>query len=118
MRLVNLTSKTAWFTDGRQYAAVEPSTGPRPWVDLRRVNRQAQVEVDGLVVPVYDRVVDRLIGLPDPEPDVLLYVPGIIARIVADHRHDVVGAGQLVKQGDGSFACPALEGRTILGVGA
>lgn len=65
------------------------------------VNREAcePVAIDGITLPVCRPTLGAIVGLPDPEPEVILVVSALVAE--AARRADVFSPGELVRDDSG-----------------
>lgn len=65
------------------------------------VTRQmlAPVMIDGIELPVTHPTLGDIIGLPDPQPGVLLVVSALVAE--AAGRRDVMSPGELIRDENG-----------------
>lgn len=95
MKLVNLTGHDLGITDGRVVVKLPPVGKARI---VNEPTDAGSVVVTGLSKPLHITELreDRVVDLPDPEPDTLFIVSGIVAAHVPD-RPDVVAPGQLVR---------------------
>lgn len=60
-------------------------------------------------IPLYTTTYGNVVGLPDPAPDTLYVVSGLVLTALAGSRPDVVGPADLLRDGTGAvIGCRGL----------
>lgn len=98
MKLLNLTPHLLTLVGGNGTITVPPSGQ----VARLAVTRTAcpPVTIDGVTLPVSRPVLGDIVGLPAPEPGVLLVVSALVAE--AANRGDVMSPGELLRDSTGA----------------
>lgn len=97
MKVVNLTPHPLTLV-GNNGTLNVPASGQ---IARLAVTRQmlAPVTVDGVELPVNHPALGDIVGLPDPQPGVLLVVSALVAE--AAERLDVMSPGELLRDENG-----------------
>jgi len=102
MKIVNLTPHTLNIHTAGGIQNIPPS-GDVARVDVQYVHAGQVAGVD-----VYRADYGAVVGLPDPTPDHIYVVSGMVAQVTP--RPDVYSPGQLVRDGDGRpIGCQGLK---------
>ena len=108
----NLTPHPLYVkTTGDEYVTIPPS-GDVARVVYDRLPPE-QVRIDGHEVAVAVAGAPReIVGLPDPEPGVVLIVAKAVSDAAPAHRGDLMSPGRLIRDADGTVVgCDGLPRR-------
>lgn len=110
MKLINLLSKPVRILTFQGEVTIPPS-GQDVRFRVERVPR-GEVKVDGKEIPIQRTVVQDLEGLPEPQPDVYLIVPGILVGTLP--REDLVSPDDYVRDQQGRIlGCRGLRAGAV-----